>query len=178
MHIRHVSPSSARHRGTSAIRAAVAWLVPALLATGCGDLFGPGSTPQVFVLSSLGGVAVDATENLLVRCMPEIAAQGGEMYFLGDTLLLLASGRGEWRRHQRSVPEDRWQNSDSTREFFYDAVSEFSYLRDGRQMVLLFDRGTSRVRIVRDGALQFDGGLCGTWQFDRAPSAHDTAGTH
>ncbi len=160
MLIQRVSHNGAQSRVAGAARAAVAVLVPVLMATSCNDAFGPGPAPQVFVLSQIGGVALDTTENLLVRCMPLMAAEGAEMYFLGDTLFLYASGRGAWRSHQRSRPEDRWQNSDSTRVFYYDGGYEFRYFRRGRQLTLVSEQYTSQYFFVEGGALQIDG-FCG-----------------
>ena len=164
MHIQRVSPNWAQSRLAHGAHAAVALLVPMLLATSCNDFFGPGPAPQVFVLSQVGGVALDTTENLLLRCMPLMAAEGAEMYFLGDTLFLHANGRGEWRSHQRSRPEDRWQNSDSTLVFYYDGGHEFRYFRFGRQLTLVSDQYTSKYVYVEGGALQIDG-FCGGMRY-------------
>ncbi|MBK7904945.1 MAG: hypothetical protein IPJ78_00110 [Gemmatimonadetes bacterium] len=170
MHTLHVSAIRFRARAAGAVRAAAVFLVPLLIATGCSDLLGPGPAPQLFVLSSIGGVALDTTENLLVRCMPLMAAEGAEMYFLGDTLLFQASGRGEWRSHQRSRPEDRFQNSDSTRVFYYDFRHEFRYSVVGRQLTLSTREYSSRFTLVEDGALEMDG-FCGSMRYARAPRA-------
>lgn len=164
MHFQRESPTRAQRRVADVVRAAAALFAPLLMATSCSDVFGPGPAAQVFVLSQVGGVALDTTENLLVRCMPLMAAQGAEMYLLGDTLFLHSSGRGEWRSHQRSRPEDRRQNSDSSLVFYYDGGYEFRYFRVGRQVIVVSDEYTSKYVIVEGGALQIDG-FCGGMRY-------------
>lgn len=170
MHTLHVSPIRAQARAAGAVRAVALFLVPVLIATSCRDLLGLGPAPQVFVLSSIGGVTLDTTENLLVRCMPLMAAEGAEMYFLGDTLFFYPNGHGEWRSHQRSRPEDRWQNSDSTRVFYYDLKREFRYSLVGDRLTLATREYTSRLVLVEGRALAMDG-FCGSMRYALAPRA-------
>ena len=153
-------------RTSAALRAAAAVLLPILVATSCDDLLGPDAAPEVYVLSYVGGVALDTSENLLVRCMPQVAETGAEFYFLGDTLLLRSNGTGRWRSHQASSRPD----GDSTVVSRFEVGHEFRYLRLGRHLTTWNDEFRSELLFVEGGALQVSG-FCGSVRYERVRGA-------
>lgn len=155
----------------------VPWFRAAVLAGcavavfGCEGLLEPEAAPRVYVLASVAGVRLDSSVNLYDICAPEIAADGGEMYMLADSLLLYANGSGEESNLFRFREPLATRDTPDEPAFLSPRRIDFTYeiMPLNREITTRYegDYPNGSYRIASDGALE-GAGMCGTWRFERA----------
>ena len=143
----------------------------AVAALGCEGLVGPAPSTRVYLLASVAGVRLDSTVNLYDICVPDVAADGGELIMLADSILLHANGIGEESNLFRvRLPLSSRATPDAP-AFLSPHRERFTYWWSSpdRTVYTRFERleFKSRFRIASDGALEGEG-ICGTWRFERA----------
>jgi hypothetical protein len=135
-----------------------------LAAAGCEGAFGPADEPAVYLLASIAHTRIDSTVNALEICVPELAAEGAEVRFLADTLLLYPDGRAIHHTHQWSRAADNVVAATPDRISYHEHTDTLRYVRLGR--VVRFSDG--RVFDAADFRSLEMGGWCGPWRWERA----------
>lgn len=134
-----------------------------LTAAGCDGAFGPAHEPAVYLLASLAHTRIDSTVNTLEICVPELAAEGADVRFLADTILLYPDGRAIHHTHQRSRAADDVVTATPDRVSYYEHTDSLRYVRVGR--FVRFSDG--RVFAAGDLRSLEMSGFCGPWRWER-----------